>query len=53
MYPFHIPELLLCEKVLYKEKKQIFTYQISPFTSFSKTPGARVYNLLSTVGINP
>lgn len=34
MYPFHIPELLLCEKVLYKEKKQIFTYQISPFTSF-------------------
>lgn len=34
MYPFHIPELLLCEKVLYKEKKQISTYQISPFTSF-------------------
>lgn len=34
MYPFHIPELLLCEKVLYKEKKQIFTYRISPFTSF-------------------
>lgn len=34
MYPFHVPELLLCEKVLYKEKKQISTYQISPFTSF-------------------
>lgn len=34
MYPFHIPELLLCEKVLYKEKKQISTHQISPFTSF-------------------
>lgn len=34
MYLFHIPELLLCEKVLYKEKKQISTYQISPFTSF-------------------
>lgn len=34
MYPFHIPELLLSEKVLYKEKKQISTYQISPFTSF-------------------